>query len=111
MDYLPIQATSVPSERVFSSAKETDTAKQNCMSPVLMEALQLLKFSLKKKCLNFMEGWATSESAMCDTLIPDKDLLGNLLIEDPDNPDALMDAILKDFLEGEEQGEDSSSMH
>ena len=111
MDYLPIQATSVPSEHVFSFAKETDTAKWNRMSPVLMEALQLLKFLLKKKCLNFMEGWVTSESAMCDTLIPDKDLLGYLLIEDPDNPDALMDAILKDFLEGEEQGENSSSMH
>ena len=81
------------------------------MSLVLMEALQLLKFLLKKKHLNFMEGWATSELAMCDTLIPDKDLLGNLLVEDPDNPDAPMDAILKDFLEGEEQGEDSSSMH
>jgi hypothetical protein len=27
MDYLPIQATSVPCERVFSLAKETDTAK------------------------------------------------------------------------------------
>ena len=76
-----------------------------------MEALQLLKFSLKKKCLNFMEGWVTSELTICDTLIPDKDLLGNLLVEDPDNPNALMDAILKDFLEGEEQGEDSSSMH
>ena len=49
MDYLPIQATSVPCERVFSSAKETDTAKRNRMSPVLMEALQLLKFMLKKQ--------------------------------------------------------------
>ena len=58
-----------------------------------------------------MEGWATSESAICDTLITDKDLLGNFLVEDPDNPDAPMDAILKDFLEVEEQGEDSSSMH
>jgi len=48
MDYLPIQATSVPCERVFSSAKETDTNKQNRMSTMLMEALQLLKFSLKK---------------------------------------------------------------
>ena len=55
-----------------------------------------------------MKGWATSELAMCDTLIPDKDLLGNLLIEDPDNPNARMDAILKNFLEGEEQGEDST---
>jgi len=29
-----------------------------------MEALQLLKFSLKKQHLNFTAGWSTSESAM-----------------------------------------------
>jgi hypothetical protein len=52
MDYPPFQATSVPCERVFSSAKETGTAKRNRMSPVLMEALQLLKFALKQ-CLDF----------------------------------------------------------
>ncbi|KAF8268420.1 hypothetical protein EI94DRAFT_1553886, partial [Lactarius quietus] len=64
MDYLPIQATSVPCERVFLSAKETDTVKQNQISPVLMEALQPLKFSLKKEHLNFTAGWSTSEEAM-----------------------------------------------
>ena len=64
MDYLPIQATSVPCERVFSSAKETDTARRNRISPVLMEALQLLKFTLKKERLNFTDGWSTSEEAM-----------------------------------------------
>ena len=61
MDYLPIQATSVPCERVFSSAKETDTAKRNCMSPVLMEALQLLKFMLKKQRLDFTKGWGVED--------------------------------------------------
>jgi len=64
MDYLPIQAISVPCKHIFSSAKETDTAKRNKMSPMLMEALQLLKFSLKKQHLNFMEGWSTSQVAM-----------------------------------------------
>lgn len=43
LDYLPIQASSVPSERVFSSSAETDTAKRNRI-PALMEALQMLKF-------------------------------------------------------------------
>ena len=61
MDYLTIQATSMPCEHVFSSAKETDTAKQNQINPILMEALQMLKFSLNKECLNFMAGWLTSE--------------------------------------------------
>ncbi|KAH9179482.1 hypothetical protein EDB89DRAFT_2062548 [Lactarius sanguifluus] len=64
MDYLPIQAMSVPCECVFSSAKETDTARQNWISLVLMEALQLLKFALKKERLNFMDGWSTSEEAI-----------------------------------------------
>ncbi|KAH9036496.1 hypothetical protein EDB85DRAFT_1862173, partial [Lactarius pseudohatsudake] len=41
----------------------TDTARRNRISPVLMEALQLLKFALKKERLNFMDGWSTSEEA------------------------------------------------
>ena len=48
MDYLPIQALSVPCEWVFSSAKETDTLKHNQIHPMLIEALQMLKFLLKK---------------------------------------------------------------
>ncbi|KAJ7888202.1 hypothetical protein B0H13DRAFT_1888517 [Mycena leptocephala] len=32
-DYTPIQATSVPSERVFSSSAETDTKRRNHISP------------------------------------------------------------------------------
>jgi hypothetical protein len=94
MDYLPVQATSVPCERVFSSAKETDTAKRNWMSPMLMEALQLLKFSLKKERLNFTAGWATPESVM---YVPPKQkpgLLSGLFAEDPH---AGMDDILNEF--------------
>jgi hypothetical protein len=48
MDYLPIQASAVPCERVFSSSAETDTKKQNWISLLLMEVLQMLKFHLKK---------------------------------------------------------------
>jgi hAT family C-terminal dimerisation region len=48
MDYLPIQASAVPCERIFSSSAETDTKKQNRIRPELMEALQILKFALKK---------------------------------------------------------------
>jgi hypothetical protein len=94
MDYLLIQATSVPCERVFSSAKETDTAKRNQISPVLMEALQLLKFSLKKERLNFMAGWATSETAMSAVPEPTHDLLGSLFMGDPDST---LDTILNDL--------------
>jgi hypothetical protein len=54
LDYLPIQASSVPSERVFSSSAETDTVKRNRIHPLLMEALQMLKFGLKRSRLDFM---------------------------------------------------------
>jgi hypothetical protein len=67
MDILPIQASAVPSERVFSSAKETTTARRNKLSPELMEALQILKFSINKgNCLDFTAG--TSRSAEIELL-------------------------------------------
>ncbi len=94
MDYLPIQAMSVPCERVFSLAKETDTTKQNQISLVLMEALQLLKFSIKKECLNFMDRWSTSEVAMSGVLKPTDAPLGSLLLGDPNT---VLDTMLNDF--------------
>ncbi|KAG9029000.1 hypothetical protein FRB95_005820 [Tulasnella sp. JGI-2019a] len=56
MDHLPIQASAVPCERVFSSGKETMTAWRNRIKPELKEALQMLKFALRKKRLNFTGG-------------------------------------------------------
>ena len=99
MDYLPIQATSVPCERVFSSAKETDTLKRNRISPVLMEALQLYKFLLKKECLNFMAGWSMPESALRGDVVPAGDPLSTLLKGDGDTA---LDAVLKTFLTDDE---------
>ena len=52
MDYLPIQASLVLCRRVFSSSSETNTKKCNCINGLLMEALQMLKFSLKRDCLS-----------------------------------------------------------
>jgi len=94
MDYLPVQATSVLCERVFSSLKETDTAKQNRINPALMEAIQLLKFRLKKQRLNFTARWSTSESAMGGLSNPSGDLLNDLFVH---NPDSVMDNILNEF--------------
>ncbi|KIK13802.1 hypothetical protein PISMIDRAFT_118193 [Pisolithus microcarpus 441] len=53
MDYLLVQPSSVPCEHIFSLSTETDTKKQNRISPMLMEALQLLKFSLKQDRFHF----------------------------------------------------------
>ncbi|PCH42992.1 hypothetical protein WOLCODRAFT_74512, partial [Wolfiporia cocos MD-104 SS10] len=58
MDILPIQASAVPCERVFSSSKETTTPRRNHLSAKMMEVLQMLKFSAKKRhaLLNFTLG-------------------------------------------------------
>ncbi|SJL09542.1 uncharacterized protein ARMOST_12922 [Armillaria ostoyae] len=55
MDILPIQGSSVPCERVFSSGKQTTTDRRSRITPELMEALQMLKFGLKHdvSALNF----------------------------------------------------------
>ncbi|KIK14415.1 hypothetical protein PISMIDRAFT_82574, partial [Pisolithus microcarpus 441] len=57
MDYLPIQASSVPCERVFSSSADTDTKKRNLISPILMEALQMLKYHLRSQRIDFLANW------------------------------------------------------
>jgi hypothetical protein len=62
MDYLPIQASSVPAERAFSSAAETDTSRRNRISPVLMEALQMLKFGLHQDAMDFTSDVLTPEA-------------------------------------------------
>jgi hAT family C-terminal dimerisation region len=102
LDYLPIQASSVPCERVFSSAKETDTLKRNRIHPVLMEALQTLKFSLKKERLNFTGGWQTPQSKM-KTTGTTKDLLAHLLTGDRQ---ATTDALLRALSDSEDEGDD-----
>jgi len=84
LDYLPIQASSVPSKRVFSSSAETNTKRRNRIHPVLMEVLQMLKFFLKQQQLNFAEGWAVTEDELEDYADDDKDsadLLGKLTLE------------------------------
>lgn len=62
LDILPIQGSSVPCERVFSSSAETDTARRNRIAPELMEALQMLKFTIKQaRELNFTAGTAKED--------------------------------------------------
>src|SRR5216684_8671785 len=84
LDYLPIQASSVPCEQVFLSTKETNTLEHNHIHPVLMEALQTLKFSLKKEQFNFTGGWQTALSKMKGkgNAGTTKDLLAHLLTRD-----------------------------
>ena len=52
MDILPAQASAVACERLFSSSKETCTARRNHIHPELMEALQFLKFTYNSEALD-----------------------------------------------------------
>ncbi|KDN43889.1 hypothetical protein RSAG8_05882, partial [Rhizoctonia solani AG-8 WAC10335] len=49
VDVLPAQASSVSSERVFSSSKLTCTRERNRISAELVEALQVLKHSVRQQ--------------------------------------------------------------
>jgi hAT family C-terminal dimerisation region len=77
MDYLPVQGSSVPCERVFSSSAETDTKKRNRIKPLLMEALQMLKFYRRKSLLSFTMGLLLEEDDMEED--DHEDLLAELL--------------------------------
>ena len=79
MDYLPIQVTAVPCKCIFLSSAKTDTKQRNSISPLLMEALQMLKFHMKKERLNFMASWATAEKEMMVEDDSNQDLLAKLL--------------------------------
>ncbi|KAG9074444.1 hypothetical protein FS749_014000 [Ceratobasidium sp. UAMH 11750] len=48
MDVLPAQASSVSSERAFSSGKLTCTRERNLISPENLERLQFLKHALHR---------------------------------------------------------------
>ncbi|KAG6825110.1 hypothetical protein H0H92_004672 [Tricholoma furcatifolium] len=68
LDVLPVQASSVPCERVFSSSKETDSLRRSQLSPLMMEMLQILKFSFREERLDFSNRWITLEEEMVDPL-------------------------------------------
>jgi hypothetical protein len=58
-----------------------------------MEALQMLKYLLKKERLNFMEGWSTPEAAVSGV----SKATGNLGSLFGDDPDAALDALLENI--------------
>lgn len=94
MDYLPIQASAVPCERAFSSSSETDTKKRNRISPLLMEALQMLKFLIKQDRLNFIKPWVTLERDLEQRdETQEVDLLARLIAENT-NEIQIMDEVI-----------------
>jgi hypothetical protein len=57
MDILPAQATSVPSERVFSAAGRTLTTARSQLGSERLEMLQVMKFHYRKKEISFVSDW------------------------------------------------------
>jgi hypothetical protein len=103
LDYLPIQSSAVPSERVFSSSAETDTKKRNRINPILMEALQMLKFAAKKTRLDFTHGWITEDSLMQECEPDEVDLLAALFGAESED---VMDRIIQCFGDDEDDDDD-----
>lgn len=101
MDYLPIQATSVPCERIFSSSAETDTKRRNRISSSLMEALQMQKFRIKKERLNFMQGWKTEEKQLVED-DADGDLLNTLFHQDAERNQNNFDSVIRSFIQNDD---------
>jgi len=100
MDVIPIQASSVSSERVFSSGKQTITPRRSRISPRLMEILQILKFSIRKgRRLSFTEGMSWSdelkEFELAARTVPpsDPEAYGRSLEDPGEDSDDLKDAI------------------
>jgi hypothetical protein len=101
MDYIPIQASSVPCERAFSSSAETDTTRRNRISPVLMEALQMLKYTFNHlSTLDFTSDLLTAEAELVmDTNV---DLLANLMSASGDlMRENVMDKIVMEIEDGD----------
>jgi hypothetical protein len=61
LDVLPMQASAVSCEHVFSSSKETCAMHQNLLSLSLFEVLQVFKHIYKQGCLDFMSDLITME--------------------------------------------------
>ncbi|KAG9309366.1 hypothetical protein JVU11DRAFT_10603 [Chiua virens] len=85
----------VPCEHIFSSSNETNVKKCNCIAPVLMEALQMLKFWLKKDCLNFTQGWITPQKDMVFDDNDDDLLMQLFLTMDTSGLDDVLSAIAR----------------
>ena len=61
----------------------------------------MLKFALKKACLNFIGGWITSEQVIQEQVL-DQDLLAALFVGDSKD---VMDRIIRDFAADNSDGD------
>ena len=96
MDYLPIQASSVPCERAFSSCAETDTKRRNRLSTSLIEALQVMKaYYRSDDVLDFVSSRFSSERELSADY-PDSDHLLTLADGSPETLDNVIAAMVSE---------------
>ena len=107
LDYFPIQASAVPCERAFSSSAETDTNRRNRTSPSLMEALQILKYSVRSDLIDFTSGNVVTENDL--TSHTPEDLLAQLARVADDQREDIMDKILQDLGDDDTDNEGKES--
>ncbi|KZP07600.1 hypothetical protein FIBSPDRAFT_711293, partial [Athelia psychrophila] len=70
LNVLPVQASAVPCERVFSSSKLMDESHRSNLSPFLMEMLQILKYRFRKERLSFTDDLISNERELSVTDVP-----------------------------------------
>ncbi|KAF9503871.1 hypothetical protein BS47DRAFT_1355810 [Hydnum rufescens UP504] len=72
------------------------TKRRNRIKPKLMEALQMLKFMLKKKRLDFMDGWKTPITNMQVDQDDDMNTLQDILGAEGTELDKMLEALVED---------------
>jgi hypothetical protein len=100
INYLAIQASSMPCERAFSSSGKTDTVRRNRLSPVLMEALQMLKFGFSKEPFNFTKRILTDKNDLTIKFDDNADILAKLVHHE--HTDTQREDIIDRFIATEE---------
>jgi hypothetical protein len=89
MDILPIQASSVPCEQIFSSSKETTTLWHNQIKPHPMKQLQMLKYSTKSDLgLDFAGRFDTAQQTK------ELEKMNNIDVETPEDVNAFASGLL-----------------
>ena len=116
MDIIPIQASSVPCERVFLSGKETMAPWRRHIFAKLMEFLQIMKYSIQKgRLLNFTQGmqWNDEliefEFAARMEPVGDAEAYGHSLRDDDERSDGMEDEHMDNNQHSEEDGTNSDS--
>jgi hypothetical protein len=105
LDVLPVQASAVPCERVFSSSKETDALRRSSLSPIVMEILQVLKYIFRNDRLSFTDDLLCCEEELSIVDIPREKVEELLSTGKIDELKELLDS----SWEGWGQGEDNTS--